>query len=114
MSKSNQHTNIIFGRQPVQEALKSGTSIEKIVILYGTKGNAIDKIRTLAKQQGVPVTEVDKQKFRGYVPQGQADESTTQGVIALAAQASFAEIDDLLAAAKQKNEPPFLLILDEL
>ncbi|HEX9829876.1 MAG TPA: 23S rRNA (guanosine(2251)-2'-O)-methyltransferase RlmB, partial [Bacteroidota bacterium] len=62
----------------------------------------------------VPVTEVDKQKFRGYVPQGQADESTTQGVIALAAQASFAEIDDLLAAAKQKNEPPFLLILDEL
>ncbi|MCI0706377.1 MAG: 23S rRNA (guanosine(2251)-2'-O)-methyltransferase RlmB [Ignavibacteriae bacterium] len=109
MPDSSQHTNIIFGRQPVIEALKSGVPVEKILILFGTKGNAIEKIRALAKQHGVPVSEADKQKFRGY-----ADESTTQGVIAFLAQAPFAELEDLLAAAKQKNEPAFLLILDEL
>ncbi|HEY4613680.1 MAG TPA: 23S rRNA (guanosine(2251)-2'-O)-methyltransferase RlmB [Bacteroidota bacterium] len=114
MSKTNQHTNLIFGRQPVLEALKSGTAIEKVLILFGTKGSAIDKIRALAKQHGVPVTEADKQKFRVLIPKEQADESTTQGVVALLGTQAYVEIDGLLAAAKAKNEPPFLLILDEL
>ena len=100
---------MIFGRQPVLEALKSGTSLDKILILFGVKGSAIEKIRSLAKQQGIPVTEANKQRFREL-----AEDSTTQGVVAIVSTKTYSGVEDLLAIAKTKNEPPFLLILDEL
>lgn len=109
VSNANKHSEIIFGRQPVLEALKSGTPIEKILILFSTKGSAIDRIRTLAKQRGVPITEANKQRFREL-----AEDSTTQGVVAIVSSQASVELDDLLKIAKEKNEPPFLLILDEL
>lgn len=119
MAKTIEHNTIIFGRQPVLEALKSGTPIEKILILFGVKGSAIEKIRSLAKQQDVPVTEANKQRFRELAPSrfagsGLAEDSTTQGVVAIVSSRASVELDDLLKIAKEKNEPPFLLILDEL
>ncbi len=119
VSNANKHSEMIFGRQPVLEALKSGTPIEKILILFGARGSAIERIRSLAKQRGIPVTEANKQRFRELAPSRfagseQADDSTTQGVVAILSTKAYAEIDELLNIAKEKNEPPFLLILDEL
>ncbi len=102
-------TEIIAGRQPVLEALKSGKHIEKIFLLYGTKGSAIEKIRSLAKKSGVPVSEVNKQRIHEF-----AGDTATQGVVALIASKDYVDVEDLLTAARQKNEPPFLLILDEI
>lgn len=101
--------NIIAGRNPVMEALKAGTMIEKVVILAGVKGMAIEKIKLAAKRNRVPCVEVGKQKFRDLV-----SDTTTQGVVAIVGTKEYVEIDDILAVAQQRNEPGFVLILDEI
>jgi 23S rRNA (guanosine2251-2'-O)-methyltransferase len=101
--------NVIAGRQPVLEALKSTTPIEKILLLFGTKGAALERIKTLAKERGVPIVEASKQRFHEL-----ADEAMTQGVLAIVAHQPYVEVEDLLHIAQRKNESPFLLVLDEL
>jgi 23S rRNA (guanosine2251-2'-O)-methyltransferase len=99
----------IAGRNPVIEALRSGAAIEKIVVLYGVRGNAIERIKELARQNSVPVVEVNKQKFRELV-----NDTTTQGVVALVGTNEYVSVDTLLKSAKEKNQAPFLLVLDEI
>ncbi|TLY30390.1 MAG: 23S rRNA (guanosine(2251)-2'-O)-methyltransferase RlmB [Ignavibacteria bacterium] len=101
--------NMVAGRIPVMEALKAETLIEKIVILAGVKGGAIERIRGLAKQNRVPVMDVGKQRFRELV-----SDTTTQGVVAIVGTKRYVEVDDILEAAKKRGEPPFLLVLDEI
>jgi 23S rRNA (guanosine2251-2'-O)-methyltransferase len=101
--------DIIAGRQPVTEALKGGTLIEKIVILFGVKGPPIEKIKQLAKQNRVPVTEVGKQRFRELV-----SDTTTQGVVAIVGTKKYVELEDILAKAASKGEVPFVIVLDEI
>lgn len=99
----------IVGRKPVLEALRSRLPLEKVVIAFGTHGKAVDDIRRQARQGGIPVTEVDRERFRQI-----ADQSTAQGVAAIAAGKAYVEVEDLLETALQKGEKPFLLILDEI
>jgi 23S rRNA (guanosine2251-2'-O)-methyltransferase len=99
----------IAGRNPVIEALRSGGAIEKIVVLYGVRGNAIERIKELARQNSVPVVEVNKQKFRELV-----NDTTTQGVVALVGTKEYVSVETLLSSAKEKNQAPFLLVLDEI
>ena len=101
--------DIIAGRQPVYEALKAGTLLEKIVILFGVKGDQIERIRGLAKRNNVPVIEVGKQKFRDLV-----SDTTTQGVVAVVGSKKYVEVQDILNLAKERGEPPFVLLLDEI
>ena len=101
--------DIIAGRQPVMEALRAGTLLEKVVILYGVKGDQIDKIKAMAKRNGIPVVEVGKQKFRDLV-----SDTTTQGVVAIIGSKKYVEVEDILKVAKDRNEAPFILILDEI
>ena len=101
--------NMVAGRIPVMEALKAETLIEKIVILAGVKGGAIERIRALAKRNRVPVMEIGKQRFRELV-----SDTTTQGVVAIVGTKRYVEVDDILEAAKKRGEPPFLLVLDEI
>lgn len=100
---------IIAGRQPVVEALKAGKMIEKIVILFGVKGEIIERIKGLAKQNRIPCVEVGKQRFREIV-----SDTTTQGVAAIVGTKKYVEIEDILKEAADRNEPPFVLILDEI
>jgi len=99
----------IVGRKPVLEALRSRQPLEKVIIAFGTHGKAIDDIRREARRNGVPVTEVDREKFRQI-----ADESSAQGVAAIGAAKAYVEVEDLLEIARQRSEKPFLLILDEI
>ena len=101
--------NIIAGRNPVIEALRAGTIIEKVVILAGVKGNIIERIKQMAKRNRVPVMEVGKQKFLDLV-----SDTTTQGVVAVVGTKAYVEIDDILSVAKERSEAPFVLILDEI
>ena len=101
--------NIIAGRNPVMEALKAGTIIEKVVILAGVKGDIINKIKSMAGRNKVPVVEAGKQKFRELV-----SDTTTQGVVAIVGTKAYVEVEDILDIAAKRNEPAFVLILDEI
>jgi 23S rRNA (guanosine2251-2'-O)-methyltransferase len=101
--------DIIAGRNPVIEALRSGRIIEKVVILAGVRGSAIEKIKTLAKKNRVPYVEVGKMRFRDLV-----SDTTTQGVVAIVGTKKYVEIEDILSVSESRNEPPFILFLDEI
>ena len=101
--------NLIIGKQPVLEALKSRQPIERILILHGTAGSHIDQAKQLARKLAIPVKETDKEKFAEL-----AGDTPAQGIIAIIDDYHYAEVEEILALAKQKNEPTFILILDEI
>jgi len=101
--------NLIVGRQPVLEALKSRLPLERILILHGTAGDHINQARQLARKLAIPIKETDKERFAEL-----AGDQLTQGIIAIIDSYRYAEIEEILAIARQKNEPPFILILDEI
>jgi 23S rRNA (guanosine2251-2'-O)-methyltransferase len=101
--------NLIIGRQPVLEALKSRQSIEKIFIQRGTEGNHIDQTRQMARRLAIPVEVIDKEQFADL-----SDDVHTQGIIALIDSYKYVEVEDILAIAQKRSEHPFLLILDEI
>lgn len=101
--------NLIAGRQPVIEALRSDTPLEKVYIQFGTHGHVIQTIQQLARRRGVPITEVDRKRFSEICPDVNA-----QGVVAVSSTQSYVEVDALLKVAADKGEAPFLLILDEI
>jgi len=101
--------NLIIGKQPVLEALKSETAVEKVFILHHTRPETVGKIRSLARSKGVPVVEVDAARLREIV-----QTEHTQGIVALVSAKSYVEPEEILKAAEQKGEKPLILILDEI
>jgi 23S rRNA (guanosine2251-2'-O)-methyltransferase len=99
----------IVGKNPVIEALRSGRTINKIWIAEGANKNLLGPVFSLAKEQGVVITTANRKKLDQL-----SGTDHHQGVIASVAAYEYAEVDDLLARAKEKGQPPFLLILDEL
>ena len=102
-------TTMLTGRQPVLEALQSGSALEKIFIVFGSHGGAIQQIRRLAKQRGIPVGEVDKHRFKAM-----CDDEAAQGVAAQVGVKEYVEVEEILARAREQGEPPFVLVLDEI
>ncbi|MGD0590526.1 MAG: 23S rRNA (guanosine(2251)-2'-O)-methyltransferase RlmB [Bacteroidota bacterium] len=101
--------NLIVGRQPVLEALKSRQPIERILILHGTSGSHIDQAKQLARKLAIPVKETDKERFAEL-----ADDTQAQGIIAIIDSYRYVEIEEIFAIAQKKNESPFILVLDEI
>jgi 23S rRNA (guanosine2251-2'-O)-methyltransferase len=101
--------NLLVGKQPVLEALKSGVPIEKIFVLHHSRLPIVEKIRHEARRKGVPMTEVDAKRFQEIT----SDEHA-QGIAAYVSTKSYVEPEDLIALAAKKREEPFLLILDEI
>ncbi|WP_371376731.1 23S rRNA (guanosine(2251)-2'-O)-methyltransferase RlmB [Sporomusa aerivorans] len=100
---------IIAGRNSVLEALKAGRSLNKILIAKGERQGSIRDIIGQAREQGLVIQEVDAAKLDQM-----AAGVRHQGVIAMAAPVAYVEIEDILSAAYNKGEPPFLVLLDEL
>ena len=98
---------MIAGKNPVLEALRAGREINKLWIAEGVKKTGVQELVDLAKERGVLVQFVPKQKIDKLA-------ENHQGIVASVAAYDYAELDDLFAAAKAKNEDPFFLILDEL
>lgn len=101
--------NLIEGRNPVLEALKSGREIEKIFVQKGAGEGSIRQIIAIAREKGILIKEVDKAKLDGL-----SQTKNHQGVIASAALYKYYEVDEILAIAKEKGEDPFIIILDEI
>ncbi len=102
-------SDYIIGRNPVLEALKSGSPVHKILMAEGANKGSVVEIITRAKKLKIPVQEVDKNYLNTLVR-----DSHHQGVVALVPVKEYVEIDDILARARRKGEDPFILILDEI
>jgi 23S rRNA (guanosine2251-2'-O)-methyltransferase len=99
----------LAGKNPVLEALKAGRSLNKIWLSTQAQRHLVGPILEEAKSRGVVVQYVDKRKLDQLVPG-----LTHQGVVAQAAPAEYVEVDELLARAAERGEPPFLVLLDEV
>lgn len=97
--------NLIYGRNPVREALKSGRDIEKILMAKGEITGSLKEILGKARARGVVVQEVDRIHL-DRLAQGH------QGVCAYVSAASYCTIDDIFQEARSRGEPPFLVLLD--
>ncbi|HYE08950.1 MAG TPA: 23S rRNA (guanosine(2251)-2'-O)-methyltransferase RlmB [Patescibacteria group bacterium] len=101
--------NLIEGRNPVLEALKSGREIDKIFIQKGASEGSIRQIIAIAREKNLLIKEVDKIKLDNL-----SLTHNHQGVIASAALYKYYEIEEILDIAKEKGEDPFIIILDEI
>jgi len=101
-------TNIIEGKNPVIELLKSGHPVNKILLADNIKpGDAVAEMLRLARAKGIPVERVPR-----HIIDKQSITSANQGVIAYAAVKEYVSLNDLLAVSAEKNEPPLYVILD--
>lgn len=95
------------GRNSVLEALNSNRTIDKIIFKKGEVEGTLKIIRGKALDKGIVVQETDKRNLDSM-----AQTHNHQGVIAICPAHEYAEVDDILELAKEKNEDPFILILD--
>ena len=102
-------TDLIEGRNAVNEALKAGRAIDKLYVARGTNDSALGRITARARERGVAVVTVDRRKLDEISVTG-----SHQGVIAVAAVTHYASIDDILALAEERGEPPFIVCCDEI
>lgn len=102
-------SDIISGRNPVSEAVRSNRAIDKILIAKGERNGAAVGIIAKAKQKEIPVKEVDRTKL-DYI----AGNSNHQGIIAFAAVKEYSTVDEIFKYAESRNETPFLIVLDEI
>lgn len=97
----------IEGRNAVIEAFRSGKTIDKLFVLDGCKDGPVMTILREAKKGDTIIKFVDKERLDQMSKTGHH-----QGVIANAAAYEYAEVEDILNAAKEKDEAPFIFILD--
>lgn len=97
----------IEGRNAVIEAYRSGKTVDKLYILDGCKDGPIMTIKREAKKQDTLVKFVSKERLDQMSETGKH-----QGVIATLSAYEYAEVSDILDAAREKNEKPFIFVLD--
>jgi 23S rRNA (guanosine2251-2'-O)-methyltransferase len=97
--------NLLSGRNPIREALKSGRDIEKLMVARGDLSGSAREIIAMAKERRVPVQEVDRARLDAIT-------QNHQGMLAFASAYQYHTVEDMLALAKVRNEEPFLVILD--
>ncbi len=106
---SEPREDILEGRNPVFEALKSGRQIDKILIAKGENKGSITRILALAKEKRILVSEAERAKLDAISQTG-----AHQGVIAYVAAAAYYSVEDMLAEAREKGEDPLLILCDSL
>lgn len=99
----------IEGRNPVEEALLSGVSIDKIFISETANKNALGKIIALAKKNGVQISYVSSKKVEEM-----SVTARSQGVLATVAATEYCTVEDILDESRKKGTPPFIIIADEI
>ncbi|GAB6168949.1 23S rRNA (guanosine(2251)-2'-O)-methyltransferase RlmB [Clostridium carnis] len=101
--------DIIIGRNAVMEVLKSDRTIECLYIAKGDMEGSIKAIINSAREKNLVLKEVDRKKLDGMSEGG-----NHQGVIAQVTPFKYCQVADIIRIAKEKNEDPFIVILDEI
>ena len=101
--------NKIIGRNPVLEAIKSGQNIEKIMVKKGKQEGSIIPVIRKAKDAGIFVQEVDKNKLDTV-----AEGENHQGIIAFVSEYEYSTVEEILKNAEDRDEAPFVIICDKI
>lgn len=99
----------IEGRNAVIEAFRSGKTVDKLYVLDGCQDGPIMTIKREAKKHNTMIKYVTKERLDQMSQTGKH-----QGVIAVIAAYDYAEVEDILQKAREKNEAPFLFLLDNI
>ena len=99
----------IEGRNAVMEAFRSGKTIDKLFVLKNCHDGPVNSILREARKHDVIVSFVAKERLDQMSKTGKH-----QGVIASAAAYEYAEVEDILNLAREKGEPPFIFLLDNI
>ncbi|MCI5597953.1 MAG: 23S rRNA (guanosine(2251)-2'-O)-methyltransferase RlmB [Ruminococcus sp.] len=105
----NQRNDIIAGRNPVMEAIRSGRSIESILVAKGERSGSVVAIIAKAKQKNIPVKDVDSKKL-DFLAKG----VNHQGIVAQCAVKEYSALEDIFALAEERGESPFIIVLDKI
>lgn len=101
--------NIIFGRNPVMEALKSGKEIDRLLVAHGAGGGTIAAIIAKCSERGILIKEISPQKMDYF-----CSHNNHQGVAVMLAAREYSSVEDILKTAEERNETPFIIICDEI
>ena len=102
-----ENSGIVIGRNAVRELLKSGRSIDKILVKKGEHEGSVTVLVAEAISRGIPIVEVEKAKLdsmTGFAPH--------QGIIAMAAEKEYCTVEDILKIAEERGEKPLIVISD--
>ncbi|SHK75995.1 23S rRNA (guanosine2251-2'-O)-methyltransferase [Clostridium cavendishii DSM 21758] len=101
--------DLVEGRNAVIELLKTNKTVEQLMVAKGSTEGSINKILGLAKDKRIVVKEVDRKKLDLMSETG-----AHQGVMAIITPYKYSSVEEILDLAKERNEEPFIIILDEL
>lgn len=104
-----QQSNIICGRNPVLEAVRSGREIDRLLVAHGVSGGSVTAIIAKCNARGILIKEVSPQKLDYYC--GGANH---QGVAVMFASQEYATVDEIFDVAQSRNEKPFIIVCDEI
>ena len=99
----------IEGRNAILEAFRSGKTIDRLFVLEGCQDGPVRTIIKEAKRQDTIINYVTKERLDQMAQTGKH-----QGVVAYMAAYEYAQVEDMLALAESRGEPPFLILLDEI
>lgn len=110
MEKREERHNedIVAGRNAVAEALRSGRSLDSVLVARGERSGSIVALIAKCRDKGIPVKDVDVRRLETLCGPNH------QGIAAVAACKEYASLEDLFALAEKKGESPFFVICDEL
>lgn len=108
MTEERPQSDLIAGRNAVAEALRSGRTIDHLLVARGEHTGSLTVLVAKAKEAGIPIKEVDSRKLNALCGPNH------QGIAAAAACKEYAPLDALFALAEQRGEPPLFVVCDEL
>ena len=97
--------NLLSGRNPIREALKSGRDIEKLLVARGELSGSAREIVQIAKERRIPVQEVDRTRLDAIT-------HNHQGMLAFASAYQYSTVEAMLELAQERGEAPFIILLD--
>ncbi len=100
---------IVYGRNAVWELLRSGKPVNKLLFQSEGTGGRFQDMVSHAREQKIPFQFVDKVALDRLT-----EKAKHQGVLAYVAPRQYAQVEDILALAREKGEDPFILLLDEI
>lgn len=106
---NEKNSNIICGRNPVLEAVRSGREIDRLLVAHGVSGGSVTAIIAKCKQKGILIKEISPQKLDYYC--GGANH---QGVAVMFASQEYSTPEEILAVAAERGEKPFVIVCDEI
>lgn len=107
--EEKRESDLIIGRNCLSEALRGGRALDRVLVAKGFQNSALSALVAKAKENGAVIKEVDGKKL-DLLSGGAAH----QGIVAYASVREYAQVEDIFALANERNEDPFLIVLDEI